>query len=351
MTTTAAAFGFAPGASPENLFIDPAAADKSPTKPPGTVPTATQAATPEKNGVLVNPKGNGGATRVGSGDRVIAQVLRPAVAPATLVKGWSRAIAPHVPTVTPRLGTPQLPSTVPGLIRLAPAPTILTRPNIARPTPLGGVFGSGSQVLTVPGVPQLTGRPSTTTLGVVNKALTAERLSQFSALRPEQKLVARTMMAAAIEGLQAPPGSDQRIASPDFDAAVAEILRQSQLYVTPGSDLKLAEPLPKPSTLLPPEPTVLGLPTPTVMPARPAQAATQVAPAYPSTGPNDPEPTWWKEACNDPSDPQMGGKLVRLVTDSREFAAQAATIDIDRPVDPARSTLTPRQEWNNWKQA
>ena len=63
-------------------------------------------------------------------------------------------------------------------------------------------------------------------------------------------------------------------------------------------------------------------------------------------------PAWWADAIKGADgrpDPVMAKNMSQLITDVTEYRRQADTINIDRAVDPAKSTLTPRQEWNNWK--
>lgn len=95
------------------------------------------------------------------------------------------------------------------------------------------------------------------------------------------------------------------------------------------------------------------VPTPSATPAAPATptpaTGAQPAVAWPFAG--ETAPAWFAPAIaydpnpNSPTyqpDREMGGKVVKLVVDSREFAAQAATIQVTRE-------LTER--WNVWKAA
>jgi hypothetical protein len=306
----------------------------------------------------INPGGNG-QTRTGgqspisnngvlvaSGGGLVPSRPNPLPKPSTLVNTWTNTIIPPLSGGNPTN-------------QIRPAPTgsaVINAPTLGRSSgPLSTVFGQGSKMINAPGVPQLTTKPAEATLVTVNSALTLDRMNQFAALDPNQKMLARTMLAAAVDGLDKGQLTPQA-----FSEVVGLVLKAAQ-------ETKFAAPVtpPKPNTsgTIPGQlevvPNLAQRPDPIstneIVPAlatRPESSAVQVATVpYPSSGPNDPEPAWWAQATNDPTDPNMGQKLAKLITDAREFERQARTIEVNQPVNPNVSPKTPMQEWNEWRAA
>jgi hypothetical protein len=304
-------------------------------------------------GGKAQPVIGGTASKVGlpgNGDGVLlASGIVPYRSPTQLVNTWNKAITPYVPA-TGRVTQP-LPSALGSVIK---APTF----GGAKNSPTSQVFSPGSQMIKTQGVPQLTGKPSETTLTVFNSAMTPDRLNKFAALNPSQKMLARTMLAAAVDGL-----NQGQLAPKDFNEVVGRVLLTSQKATfadpkpttianvgkqkIPGQIETVPTPAKRPGAITSSE----VVPTPSPRPGSTTTAAKAATAAYPSTGPNDKTPSWWAQATNDPKDPNMGTKLVKLITDAREFARQAQTINVNQVVDPSKSTKTPMQEWNDWRAA
>ncbi len=288
-----------------------------------------------------------------SGKSVLFANNLPRPSPSSLVNRWKNSISPYVPSRS-------RPAPLPGALG-----TVITAPNLGgnRTSAASRVFSPGSQMINTQGVPRLTSQPSQSALNVFNNSFTQERLSQFATLDPSQKMLARTMLGAAMQGL-----NEGTLAPKDFSEVVGRILQASQKAtfaeptpVTTGTIGKNKNPssgeiVPTPAKRPGAIATNEVVPTPDKRPGNNTPAAKTTATptataAYPSTGPNDKAPSWWAQATNDPKDPNMGAKLVKLITDSREFARQAQTINVDQVVDPSKSNKTPMQEWKEWSAA
>jgi hypothetical protein len=119
---------------------------------------------------------------------------RPNPTPSAVVKTWTNTIIPPLSGGNPTN-------------QIRPAPTgsaVINAPTLGQGQrssgPLSTVFGQGSKMINAPEVPQFT-KPAETTLATVNSALTQGRLNQFAALDKNQKMLARTMLAAAVDVL------------------------------------------------------------------------------------------------------------------------------------------------------
>jgi hypothetical protein len=359
-----------------NALVDPTAAETVPSKTPKP---ADQAST----GLIgVDPSRNKGGPLIGKpANTLIAQVIAPAVPATRVIEKWSGSVTDALPNLAPRAGGATPITTIPGVARLSSAPWTLV-PLSPAARPLSQILGT--QVFSVPGVPQLTSAPDARTMAVVERSLTDKTIGEFATLNPAQRAVAGTLMSAAIQALQS-PNADDRIVPSEFGSAVRRILevaRATNVPVAVRNTLvtPLAQPIVRPlgAALVNPlgEPVANPL-QPQLQASQPQQTPQQTAPpttqmpsipAYPSTGPNDPKPSWWDAAADpqlawkpDPSkplagqqeptwwkDPKMTTWLANLNVTSREFAAQSASIDINQK---GPSGLTPREEWNNWKTA
>ena len=198
----------------------------------------------------------------------VAQNLVP-LRPSQRVGNWQRALT--LPQVTTPGGAPLRTGAQP--IR-TPTQIVPIRPADQR-NPLARVFGADSRTQTAPGVPQGNGRIDAAALPVVESALNDNRLARFDRLSPPQQEQARGMLLAAIDGLQQPPWSPDRISPAEFGQVVDLLLdsasRQPQAAATPNPVPTLPDPvtaatLPEaasPSTL-PSAPRAGNLPMPVV---------------------------------------------------------------------------------------
>jgi hypothetical protein len=287
---------------------------------------------------------------VAGGGIVPSRPNNPPPKPSTLVQTWTNMIVPPLP------GGNQT-------NQIRPAPTggaVINAPTLGQGQrtsgPLSSVFGQGSKMINAPGVPQFTKTPTDSTLATINSALTQDRINQFAALDPSQKMLARTMLVVAIDGL-----NQGQLTPRAFSEVVGLVLKSAQQtkFSTavpqeqtntsgriPGPVERVPNVAPRPGAITANE-VVPGLATRPQLSTVPVVATVP----YPSSGPNDPEPAWWAQATNDPKDPDMGAKLVKLITAAREFERQAQTIDVNQPVNPKVSTKTPMQEWKEWAAA
>lgn len=337
------------------------------------------------NGTVTDPTSNRAGSRsttaangIDSTPRptLVAQAIVPRQPLTKIVKGWAGKILPVlVPTPT-RTGI-KPPTNVPNAGGIGRAPTMLTPVVTGKTTsPINTVFSPKTDIVNVPGVPQFNGKASASVFAVVNSALTDTKMSQFALLSPGQQTLARTLLSAAIQGLQSAPGSSNYIAPNEFKTVVDLILTTSRGAKIPNSAVVVSTTPTRPQTIpgemelvpqkpatpvqaTPPQtppaaPIVATAPqTPPALPQTPAAGgiATATITAYPLSAT---APSWWPDAikgADGKPDPVMAKNMAQLLTDATEFRRQADTIDIDRAVDPAKSTLTPRQEWNNWKAA
>ena len=326
------------------------------------------------NGMMGNPR-----------PTLVAQAIVPRQPLTKIVKGWAGKILPVlVPTPT-RTGI-KAPTNVPNTGGVGRAPTVLAPVVSGKTTsPINTVFSPMTDIVNAPGVPQFNGKASASVFAVVNSALTEAKMSQFALLSPGQQTLARTMLSAAIQGLQSAPGSNNYIAPNEFKTVVDLILTTSGSAKIPNAvavasttptrpqtipgEMELvpqrpatpvqASPPQTPPQTPPPAPIIATAPqtppatpqTPAATPQTPATGVTVAITAYPLSAI---APSWWADAikgADGKADPVMAKNLALLLTDATEFRRQADTINIDRAVDPAKSTLTPRQEWNNWKAA
>jgi hypothetical protein len=359
MTATANAFAVAPTLP---TTIEPTDTNTT-TTATTSKPTTTVTPADNKPGAAGdNPKTNPGATRVqgGSDSTLVAQLTLPRPEPAAMVRGWTRALE-RPNTYAPKLGMPANPAAAVRSSALVVLPL-----STGGTTPLGSVFSPGSTMKPWPGEAPTPTNVGDTALAIGNRAMSGERLTRFESLKPEQQEVARAMLKRALDQLQLPAYNADRIAPDKFGEVVDLVLDSARRWQGPQQSTlqRVGE---KPLTTISQRP----LTTMSERPLTTAASSNASIPAYPSTGPNDPKPVWWDAAADpnlkwtpDPSKPLAGQKepswwkdpnmttwLANLNVTSREFAAQAASINIDRPVDPARSPLTPRQEWQNWKAA
>jgi hypothetical protein len=355
MTATANAFAVAP-----TLPSTIAPADTSTTTTATTsTPTTTVPPANKPGAAGGNPKANPGATRVqgGSDSTLMAQLTLPRTEPAAMVRGWTRALE-RPNSYTPKPGMPA-----------NPAATVRSSAFVVLPlstggtTPLGSVFSPSSTMRTWPGEAPTPTNVGDTALALGNRAMSGERLTRFEALRPEQKEVARTMLKRALDQLQLPAYNADRIAPENVGKVFDLVLNEAGRWQGPQQSM-LQRVVEQPLTTAFQRP----LTTSSDRPLATTNSSNASIPAYPSTGPNDPKPSWWDAAADpklawkpDPSkplagqqeptwwkDPKMTTWLANLNVTSREFAAQSASIDINQK---GPSGLTPREEWNNWKTA
>jgi hypothetical protein len=217
-------------------------------QPPGHAPAAVLA-------LKLKPAGAGALSaappvRLGQG------LVPAALPPRELVGRWmaivrQSAFSPHGGVLA-----------VPGV----PVPAVLLPPRpVGVRNPLDHVFGSGP-MRAAQGLPQPSARLSETVLPIVERALTDTRLAQFDRLQPEQQALARTLLATAVDGLQQPPWSAQRIAAGDFDAVVDLVFEQAAQWQDRAPEGTGAA-LPEPSVgtnPLPPPASSIALPEPSV---------------------------------------------------------------------------------------
>ena len=372
--------------------------------------SATQKSTPDvgagETGVKRNTgtRADGGTTAINGNARpeLLAQAIVPRQPLPKIVKSWAAKILPVLVPTTPRPGA-KVPTTVPGAGGIGSSPTMISPIGNGRPSPVNTVFSPKTQVVSAPGVPQFNGKASDSVFAVVNAALSDAKMSQFALLSPGQQTLARTLLSAAMEGLKSTPGSSNYIAPNEFKTVVDLILTTSRNTKIPTTaPVVRTRPVPRQTipgevTLTPQQPTrpVRATPpqtppdapivatapqtppaapnvatAPQTPPAAPNVAnAPQTPPPVPGTGTpqtppaagaatitvyplSGPVPAWWADAIKGADgrpDPVMAKNMSQLITDVTEYRRQADTINIDRAVDPAKSTLTPRQEWNNWK--
>jgi hypothetical protein len=337
-----------PSATGTAAAANPAAASNlGANRDPGST-LGTKTATPEqsKSGALgADPKANPGVNSVG-GKTLLAQLARPS--PAQLLGAWSKSMT-RGPVFEPRPGTGS------GAVPPLPQRAVVSSPllDFDRSSPLGSTFGPGRQMRTGPGLPTVSGTLAQTTRNVVNGELAKSNwTARFDALTPTQQEFARGYLSAAIHALEQPAWSATRVTPDEFATLVAMIPDEAQRLQQPPAVPNASGVPTSPSTL--PEPLPSSLPEPAARPlpeqtAQPVTAQTVAARTeYPSTGPNDPQPWWWEEVANDPADPQMGAKALRMLVDFRDVKAQIASIDVTLR---GPSGQTPMEVWKAWQAA
>jgi hypothetical protein len=308
------------------------------------------------------------------------------------INKFNKVIIPAVESYKP--GAVPIRTPVPG------APTVKPGPRIDVPSgaPINNFFGPGSPVVTAPGVPALQGQPSASVLAVINDALPQSTVNAFASLSQKQKLIARTMLGAAIEGLKAGPSSPDYVAPKEFKAFVGLILKNAQAYREP-TNIVPSPPATKPSAVpgasttkpaivpklpldpaivqtlpndpkaaieasknrTPPTATAPSTTTPSTAPIVPMPSATAPTTAPSTTSARPPEiagltltPEIYGElikGADGKVDPVRKANTDNLLTQAQEFRAQIDTINVNQAVNPARSTKTPMQEWRDWKLA
>ena len=317
------------------------------------------------------------------GGMLIASGLARRPSPIQRVNNWNKAIVPAVNTYKP--GAVPIRSTAPGTATVKPGPQIEVPSSRKNPAPTSTFFGPGSPVVSAPGVPALQGTPSAEVLAVVNGALPQPTINAFARLSPKQKLIARTMLGAAIEGLSASPSSPDHVAQKDFKALVGLILKNAQAYKEPANIVP--SPTPSKPTVVPPAATSkpVYIPKPPLDPAivetlpKDPKAGIEVAKdrkgaleTKPRTTPT-PTPTPTSPLATPPEiagltlTPEIYNQLIQgdngqpdpvrkantdnLLAQAQEFRAQIETINVNQAINPAVSTNTPLQEWDTWKKA
>jgi hypothetical protein len=314
---------------------------------------------------------------------VVLMAARPA---ATLAKQrvqqWNKAIIPAVetykpgsPILQPKPGSPGSSEPVTGRPTVVASPRIEVPKASERTAPTSAFFGKGSPVVRAPGVPALQGQPPASILRVVNEALPNSKVEAFSRLDQKQKLIARTMLSAAIEGMTLDPSHPDFVNPKDFKGMVSLILQNAQAYRSPPVSVPGSAPI---VPTAPPQKkvTVPALPAdPVVVAEAPPDAKIpakgKATPATPSAGEPRPTPTsplakppeiagltltpevytQLIQGENGQPDPVRKANTDNLLAQAQEFRAQIETIKVGEVVNPAVSTKTPLQEWNDWKQA
>jgi hypothetical protein len=306
---------------------------------------------------------------------LVAAGLTRRPSPIQRINKWNKAIIPAVESYKP--GAVPIKTPLPG------APTVKPGPRIDVPSgtaPTSTFFGPGSPVVTAPGVPALQGQPSASVLAVVNDALPQSTVNAFASLSQKQKLIARTMLAAAIEGLKAGPSSPDYVAPKDFKAFVGLILKNAQAYreptnIVPSPSAATPSTVPPASTTkpaivqkLPLDPAIVQTlpndPKAAIEASKNRTPPTATAPsatAPSTTSARPPEipgltltPELYNQliqGANGQVDPVRKANTDNLLTQAQEFRAQIETINVNQAVNPARSTKTPMQEWRDWKLA
>jgi hypothetical protein len=314
---------------------------------------------------------------------VVLMAARPA---ATLAKQrvqqWNRAIIPAVeaykpgsPILQPKPVAPGSSKPVTGGPIVVPSPRIEVPKASERTAPTSAFFGKGSPVVRAPGVPALQGQPPASILRVVNEALPNSKVEAFSRLDQKQKLIARTMLSAAIEGMTLDPSHPDFVNPKDFKSMVSLILQNAQAYRSPPPSV------PGPATVAPsaaPQKKVIvpDLPAdPVVVAEAPKDPKVPVKgkakPATPSAGEPRKTPTsplstppeiagltltpelynQLIQGANGRPDPVRKANTDNLLVQAQEFRAQIETIDVTKAINPAVSTNTPLDDWNTWKNA
>jgi hypothetical protein len=323
------------------------------------------------SGVAPKLRNTPGLTSVSSLQRpdstLMAAGLPSRMSPIQRINKWNKAIIPAVQTYKP--GAPIVPIKVP----VAGTPTVKTGPRIDVPpgsagmAPTSKFFGTGAPVVSAPGVPALTGQPSASNLAIVNAALPASTVGAFAALNQQQKLLARTMLGAAIQGLSANPSSPDYVAPKDFKPLVDLILKNAQAYKG-ATQIVPSSPPTKPAVApkLPLDPAIVQtLPkdpkgaikaakkrtTPAATPNAAPSAAAVKPPEIPGLTLT---PALYGElikGADGKVDPVRKANTDNLLMQAQEFRAQIETINVKQAINPAKSTKTPMAEWRDWKAA
>jgi hypothetical protein len=348
---------------------------------PNTTQNPNASGTPELKG---RPRdGLTGQNNIGATPQsnVVLMAVKPAVTLAKQrVQQWNRAIIPAVetykpgaPILRPKPLTPGSSAAIPGRPVLVPSPRI-TVPKASESTaPTSAFFGVGAPVVSAPGVPALQGQPTPSILRVVNEALPNSKVAAFAALNQPQKLIARTMLAAAIQSMSLDRSNPDYVDPKYFKGMVSVILQNAQAYAGPTVNVPAPAPVVTPAPQkkapipdLPRDPVVVSdLPKDPITPAKGKKPQTQStgAPSTESTAPLAEPPeipglTLRREDYNElikgPNgkvDPVRKDNIDNLLGLATEFRAQIDTINVDKVVNPNRSTKTPREEWFDWKRA
>jgi hypothetical protein len=305
---------------------------------------------------------------------LVAAGLARTPSPIQRINNWNKAIVPAVNGYKP--GAVPIRTPVPGAATVKPGPRIEVPSTPNSPAPTSTFFGPGSPVVSAPGVPALKGQPTTSMLAIVNAALPQTTVDAFASLTQKQKLIARTMLGAAIEGLRANPSSPDYIAPKDFKPLVGLILKNAQAYREPAAIVP--SPAGKPATVppaattkpvvvpaLPIDPAIVATlpkdPKAAIEASKTPKAPIETAPPAKPTTPSVTPPeiaglTLTPEIYNalivgadGKPDPVRKANTDNLLAQAQEFRAQIETIIVDEAVNPAVSTKTPLQEWNDWK--
>jgi hypothetical protein len=292
--------------------------------------------------------------------------LRPTPSPSlpSLVNSWTRVLSPAAGA---RPGVPLPPPSMRGVVPSS-SPFVPVRPGF---NPLGTVFSPGSSMITGVGVPKLSAPLAPSALETANAAFTPENTAKFERLGPQQQQFARGLLSAALEVLNQPTDNASRITPTQFREAVGSIMDAAGQYQPPqpAQNSALARPLPQPrapSLTQPSSSSLTQLPddssatqpnttprpivpnsTPSGQPTPSATSNPSNQPArypYPTSGANDPAPTWWAEAVNG----ENGQQIALMVDQAKQLKLQADSIDVNRN---GPSGQTPMTEWNTWKAA